>query len=201
MDRRHFVKNSAILGAGALLPLGAAAQAPYGTVHELTGRVMLNGRPLGRNSIIQPGQTVTTGSDGHIWFTVAGDSFFLRPNTELRLSPSVRDSIIQGLRLVTGALGATFRRGGPRSLVASTVTIGIRGTGVFVETNDETTYICTCFGAIELDAGGEPAAVRATHHAARRIGRDGRIVGAPMQNHTDEELSRLERLAGRPYPF
>ena len=88
MDRRHFVKNSAILGAGALLPLGAAAQAPYGTVHELTGRLMLNGRPLGRNSIIQPGQTVTTGSDGHIWFTVAGDSFFLRPNTELRLSPS-----------------------------------------------------------------------------------------------------------------
>ena len=201
MDRRHFSKNSAILAAGVLLPLGADAQTPYGTVHELAGRVLLNGRPLERNSVIQPGQTVTTGSDGRVWFTVAGDSFFLRPNTELRLSPSVRDSIVQGLRLVSGAFGATFRRGGPRSLVASTVTIGIRGTGVFVETNEETTYVCTCFGAIELDAGREPTAVRATHHAARRIARDGRIVEAPMLNHTDEEISRLERLAGRPYPF
>jgi hypothetical protein len=201
MNRRRFVKNSAILGAGALLPLAAAAQAPSGTVHELAGQVLLNGRPIARNSVIQPGQTITTGSDGRIWFTLAGDAFFLRPGSELRLSPSVRDSVIEALRLVTGALGATFRRGAHRSVIAQTVTIGIRGTGIYVETTDNSTYACTCFGATELDSNLDNASVRAQHHAARWIHRDRRVVEAGMENHTDEEISRLERLAGRPYPF
>ena len=34
---------------------------------------------------------------------------------------------------------------------------------------------------------------------ARRT--DPRILPGKMENHTDEEMSRLERLAGRPYPF
>jgi len=202
MNRRRFVRNSAVLGAGALLPLPAAAQAQWGTVHELGGRVLLNGRPMARNSAIQPGQTITTGSDGHVWFTLAGDAFFLRPGSELRLSPSVRDTVIEALRLVTGALGATFRRGAQRSVVAQTVTIGIRGTGIYVEATPEATYICTCFGATELDSTSDNATVRADHHAARWVRRDDRrLVEAGMENHTDEEMSRLERLAGRPYPF
>ncbi|HEX2199629.1 MAG TPA: hypothetical protein VHG88_13565 [Burkholderiales bacterium] len=201
MNRRRFVRYSAILGAGALLPLPAAAQAPFGAVHELSGQVLLNGRPMTRNSVIQPGQTVTTGGDGRVWFTVAGDAFFLRPGSELRLSPSVRESVVEALRLVTGALGATFRRGAQRSVIAQTVTIGIRGTGIYVETTDNSTYACTCFGATELDTNLDNASVRAQHHAARWVHRDRRIIEAAMENHTDEEMSRLERLAGRPYPF
>jgi hypothetical protein len=205
MDRRHFVKNSAVLGAGVLLPLPASAQVPMGTVHELAGRVLLNGRPMAMNSVVQPGQTITTGSDGRIWFTLAGDAFFLRPGSELRLAPSLRDNVVETLRLVTGALGATFRRGAQRSVVAQTVTIGIRGTGIYVETTDEATYTCACFGTVAVDvdaAAGNTETVRAQHHVARWVRRaDRRIVEAPMQNHTDEEISRLERLAGRPYPF
>jgi hypothetical protein len=206
MNRRCFVRTSGLLAAGALLPLPAAAQAPWGTVHELAGRVLLNGRPMARNSLIQPGQTVTTGSDGRIWFTLGGDAFFLRPGSELRLSPSVRDSVIEALRLVTGALGATFARGARRSVVAQTVTIGIRGTGIYVETTPEATYVCTCFGTTELTSGSaapaDAASVSAQYHAARWIRRgETRIAAGDMANHSDEELSRLERLAGRPYPF
>lgn len=206
MDRRGFVKNSALFGAGVLLPLRAAAQAQWGTVHELVGRVLLNGRPMTRNSAIQPGQTITTEGDGHIWFTLAGDAFFLRPGSELRVSPSVRDSVIEALRLVTGALGATFRRGAERSVLAQTVTIGIRGTGVYVQTAPDATYVCTCFGTTELSglSGADTTRVSATHHSGRMIQRgDTRIRDAEMSlmPHTDEEMSRLERLAGRPYPF
>jgi len=206
MDRRRFVKNSAVLGAGALLPLAGAAQAQFGTVHELAGQVLLNGRPMARNSVIQPGQTITTGSDGRIWFTLAGDAFFLRPGSELRLSPSVRDSVIEALRLITGALGATFRRGAQRSVATQTVTIGIRGTGIYVQTAQDATYVCTCFGTTELSAlsGADTARVSATHHSGRAIRRgDTSIRAAEMSlmPHTDEEMSRLERLAGRPYPF
>ena len=206
MNRRHFARSCAILGAGALLPLPAAAQAPWGTVHELAGRVLLNGRPMSRNSAIQPGQTVTTEGDGHIWFTLAGDAFFLRPGSELRLSPSVRDSVIEALRLVTGALGATFGRGAERSVLAQTVTIGIRGTGIYVQTAPDATYVCTCFGTTELSSlpAAQATRVSATHHSGRMIQPgDASIRDAEMSSmpHTDEEMSRLERLAGRPYPF
>lgn len=202
MDRRRFAKHSALLATGLLLPFAAGAQAPWGSVHELAGRVLLNGRPLARDSAIQPGQTITTGSDGHVWFTLGGDAFFLRPGSELRLSPSVRDALVQALRLVTGALGATFRRGAQRTVVADTVTIGIRGTGIYLHTTPDATYACTCFGATELSSAMDSVTVRAEHHAARWVRRaDRRIVDAPMENHTDEEISRLERLAGRPYPF
>lgn len=84
MNRRRFVKDSAIFAAGALLPLPAAAQAQWGAVHELSGEVLLNGRPMSRNSVIQAGQTISTGKDGRVWFTLAGDAFFLRPGSELR---------------------------------------------------------------------------------------------------------------------
>ena len=47
---------------------------------------------------------VAAGKDGHIWFTVNGDAYFLRPGSELRLRSTVNDSLIGALRLVTGAL-------------------------------------------------------------------------------------------------
>jgi hypothetical protein len=201
--RRRFLAFS-----GALLPLPALAQAAM--VHELSGQVLLNGLPIARNSVIQPGQTVTTGRDGQIWFTLGGDAYFLRPGSELRLRSGVTDSVVGALRLVTGALGATFRSGEQRRVVAQTVTIGIRGTGVYVETTDRETYACTCFGATEMISatGGtmmENVRVMAENHQARRIHRDPqmgtRIVQAPFERHTSEEIARLESLAGRPSPF
>lgn len=204
ITRRAFLALS-----GALLPLPAAAQA--GIVHELSGEVRLNGFPMARNSAVYAGQTITTGHDGRIWFTLAGDAFFLRPGSELRLrSSSVRGVLIDALRLVTGAMGATFGRGRPRSVITPTVTIGIRGTGVYVESSAAETYACNCFGATELasTASGtmmERVQVMAENHQARRIHRDAqtgmRIVRANFERHTNEEIIRLESLAGRPSPF
>jgi len=202
--RRKFLSDCTVLAAGALLPLPAAAQ--WGVVHELSGEVLLNGVPMARSAGIRAGQTVSTGRDGRVWFTVAGDAYFLRPGSELRLRPGgVRDTLIDALRLVTGALGATFGRGPARTVYAQTVTIGIRGTGIYVETTPQETYACTCFGSTELmsvSSGSmmEGVAVSAENHVARRISAD-RVVAAPFERHTSEEISRLERMAGRPNPF
>ena len=200
MERRHFIRNAAALGAGALLPVPAAAQrSPFAEIHELSGEVLLDGRRIARNAGIQAGQTLATGPDGRIWFTLAGDAYFLRPGSELRLRgfPG-RDTVVEVLRLITGALGATFARGPRRSVIAGTVTIGIRGTGVYVEAGAQEVYACTCFG--ETEAGGNPVSAR--NHAARRIRRsDLRLAEAPLEHHTSEEMARLESLAGRPSPF
>lgn len=208
MRRRQFVRDGLLVAAGALLPLPAAAQrAPqWAEIHELSGEVLLDGRPIGRNAAIQAGQRLVTGRDGRIWFTLAGDAYFLRPGSELRLRgfPG-RDTLIEALRLITGALGATFARGPRRSVVADTVTIGIRGTGVYVATGPGETYACTCFGTTQLysRASGsmmEGIAVSAENHVARRITGE-RIVPAGLEGHSNEEIARLESLAGRPDPF
>src|ERR1700682_1691037 len=128
ISRRHLLMA---LG-GALLPLPARAQSPLGVVRELSGEVHLNGFRMSCNSAIQAGQTITTGSDGQIWFTMGSDAgsdaFFLRPDSQLRLeSARPREALVDFLRLVSGALGATFQRGAQRRLVSSTSTIGIRG--------------------------------------------------------------------------
>jgi hypothetical protein len=204
ITRRQFLALT-----GVLLPLPAVAQA--GTVHEISGDVLLNGFPMARNSAVLPGHTVTTGATGRVWFTVGGDAFFLRPRSELRLrAEGTSNLLIDALRLVTGAMGATFGRGRPRSIITPTVTIGIRGTGVYVESDREETYACNCFGSIEMNsiqsgAMMERVQVMAENHQARRIHRDPqmgmRIVRAPFEHHTNEEIVRLEQLAGRPSPF
>ena len=78
-SRRQFLATCA-----ALLPLPAAAQAAWGVVHELVGDVTLNDFPLTRQSALQAGQTVRTGADGRVWFSIGADAYFLRPNSRLR---------------------------------------------------------------------------------------------------------------------
>lgn len=205
ISRRDF------LVAGALLPLPVSAQVPFGVVHELVGNVTLNDFPLTRQSAVQAGQTIRTGADGRVWFSIASDAYFLRPNSSLRLEASKpREPFVDFLRLVTGALGGTFARGMRRTLIAPTATIGIRGTGVYLEASPDVAYFCTCFGSTEIltAPGGsmmENVAVATENHQARVIHREAmsgmRIVRAGFEHHTNEEMARLESLVGRPNPF
>ena len=184
--------------SGALLPLAARAQPAGGIVHELSGEVTLNGFAMDVNSALAPGQTIATGADGRVWFSFGGDAFFLRPGGRVRLEASrPAEPLIDFLRLVGGALGATFARARRRSLVTATATIGIRGTGVYVESSRDETYACTCFGAVEIG----DVTVEAKRHEARRIARGGHVEPAPFERHTDGEMIRLEGLVGRPDPF
>ena len=197
--------------AGALLPLPAAAQAPFGVVRELTGSVTLNDFPLARNNALQAGQTIRTGADGRVWFSIGADAYFLRPNSTMRLDGSkAGEPLIDFLRLVTGALGATFARGMRRTLIAPTATIGIRGTGVYLEASPDVAYFCTCFGSTEIltaPSGNmmESVAVTTENHLARRIHREAmsgmRILHAGFERHTNDEMAKLESLVGRPNPF
>ena len=200
-SRRHFLATFA-----ALLPLPAAAQAPFGVVHELVGDVTLNEVTLTRQSALQAGQTIRTGADGRVWFSIGSDAYFLRPNSRLRLDASrPREPIIDFLRLVTGALGATFQRGMRRTLIAPTATIGIRGTGVYLEAAPDVAYFCTCFGSTEILAPSgsmlQNVAVTTENHQARMMMSGMRIVPAGFERHTNEEIARLESLVGRPNPF
>src|SRR5689334_6697164 len=104
-SRRRF------LGAmtSALLTAPVRAQKLFGVVHEVSGDVTVNNVRLRHLGVLEAGQTLRTGADGRIVFSLGGDAYFLRPNSELRLDAwRPRDAVVDVLRLATGALGATF---------------------------------------------------------------------------------------------
>lgn len=112
------------------------------------------------------------------------------------------------LRVLTGAVLTVFSSGRRRRIETKTATIGIRGTGVYVEVEPTRTYVCTCYGVAELVAADDPTVretVRTEHHDEPRYvmahGAPQMIMDAPVINHTDVELTMLEALVGRQPPF
>ncbi len=179
------------------------------SIFALGGEVKVNGRPAERSTRISANDTIEVGRGGQLIAAVGDTAFIVREHSTIRLS---------GTQLVITALQATGRLLavlGPRQpaerlkVQTVTATIGIRGTGFYVDAEPEKTYFCTCYGTSEIAAATDPKAterVTTRHHdAARWIlaqpeqGR--RIIPAPFINHTDEELMTIEALVGREVPF
>jgi hypothetical protein len=179
------------------------------SIHSLEGEVWVNGRRADENTRIRAGDTVRTGAGGEIVFAVGADAFLLRSASELQISGS--DFFVDSLRILTGRLLSVFARRKPDqqlSLRAATATIGIRGTGVYVESEPEQTYVCTCYGKAALASNTDPndreLITSKNHDQPRFIRRDpgdgGRIREAPVINHDNSELKLLEAIVGRDVP-
>ena len=131
-----------------------------------------------------------------------------RAGSRIELAGGAGDSVVSGLRVLTGALLSVFQRGRPKQIRTGTATIGIRGTGIYIEVQKNRTYACLCYGEAELvpvDEPKEAEVVRTTHHDQPRYiypkGMPRMIELAPVVNHTDAELILLESLVGRKVPF
>jgi len=170
-------------------------------VYRLRGDVRINGQTAQQGQEIRAGDTVTTGPGAELVFVIGRDAYLVRERSSLSFGADA-------LRLVTGAVLSVFGKGTPRRIETPTATIGIRGTGVYVESEPSRTYVCTCYGEADLAARGDPAAretVRTRHHEAPRYimagGAPQMLMQAPVINHTDAELILLESLVGRRPPF
>ena len=180
------------------------------SVFRLIGDVEINGRPADRETLIGPEDHIRTGAGAELVAVVGSDAFILRENTELNLS--LGDRAVQGLRLLTGALLTVFaERGDDSEVQVETVVahIGVRGTGLYAESHPTRSYVCNCYGAIELAASDDRRhreSIVSRHHDAPRWvlaePKNGqRIIPAPFINHSDMELILLEALVGRRVPF
>jgi hypothetical protein len=197
----------AILGGGLSLSaaLRAAAQsaAPDG-MHQIEGDVRINGQPARRDMQVRAGDTVQTGAAALAVFSVGQDAFLVRANT--RVAFAGQDLALDTVRLLTGRLLSVFGKGGPRKLTTSSATIGIRGTGAYMEAERLRTYFCLCYGTADIATARGDARdsyTTAHHESPRYIYNDGRrrpIVMANVANHTDDELIMLEALVGRKPP-
>ena len=129
--------------------------------------------------------------------------------TEIVVETAPDNAIVTGLKLLTGKLLSVFPSGRPVKMTTRVASIGIRGTGVYMESDPEQTYFCTCYGVADIGAINDPTSketVAAQHHdrplyilGNEPAGKN--IRNAPFINHTDQELMLIETLVGRTPPF
>jgi hypothetical protein len=206
---------------------------PGQNFYRVEGAVKVNGETADPGTRVNADDTVETGPDSSAIFAVGQDAFLLRADSKLELSgrdkfrqrlasrqqaegaqPAAAETspqdpqLVKSLRLVTGGVLTVFGRTG-HEVSTPNASIGIRGTGVYFESEPDLSYICTCYGITEIASAVDPGSfenIRSRHHDAPRYvlrdAADGQhIVPAPMKNHSDLELMLLEELVGRAPPF
>jgi hypothetical protein len=203
------------LGAGGILGLVRDALAA-GNLPATPGFRRLKG-PVGvdntRASIglnIKMGQTVMTGEGGEAVYIIGPDAFLQREKTKITFEDNAG---VQVMRVITGKVLSVFGRSRDKAaarnlqLVTPTATIGIRGTGCYIEAEEASTYFCLCYGEAEVTPKGDPKqkeTIKTQHHDHPiTIGAAGSKMMAPAAviNHTDAELILLENAVGRWPPF
>jgi hypothetical protein len=179
------------------------------SIHNIEGKVLVNGQLADINTRIQSGDNVETRAKSEIIFVVGSDSFSLRENSQMDIEGS--GFLVSSLRLISGGLLSVFgerKTGDALVMKSATATIGIRGTGVYLEAEPDLTYLCTCYGQVSLSSNQDPnesQILTATHHdvpkyISRKPGGKSHIREAPVKNHGDDELKLLETIVGRELP-
>ena len=202
-----------VLAAGAawtLLPAlhALAAGRVEKGVYRVRGDVRVNGEPAREGMDLRAGDVIVTGPRAELLFVSGRDAYLVREAARVELSGQAGQLLVTGLRVVTGAVLAVFAPGAPKEIRTPTATVGIRGTGVYVEAESARSYVCTCYGTADLAATADPQRFRETvttrqHDEPRWIYASGGtlLARAPVINHTDDELRMLEGLVGRSPPF
>ncbi len=204
MKRRTVIKTLAVAAmAGTGTGFAEGAKPGGQGIFRAKGSVFVNGKPAREGTPVNPGDTVTTGQASEAVFVVGQDAYRQRGNSRVAL---LSDTLRGGLRVISGGLLAVFSKGG-RQIETPTATIGIRGTGCYIEASAEKVYFCLCYGTASVVPAAAPqqAETITTQHHDHPIYilADGNrsMVPAGVTNHSDAELVELESLVGRRPPF
>ena len=194
--------SAGLLGAGVSVAQTARFAQGF---RRVEGKIQVNGLPVQVGTRVRAGGVVTTGADGLGTLVIGDDAFLIRENAETRF-PGVAAGV-RVFTVIAGMMLSVFGPG-PKRLDTPFATIGIRGSGAFIDSRADLTYACICYGYAELQSTEAPQAretVQTVHHESPRFihgaGAARVIEPAPVLDHTDEELILLESLVGRVPPF
>lgn len=209
--RRAWLKRIAaggtLAGGGIVALIGRAlANGDLGGrqgVVQLEGTATVNGRPAKVGTAVEVGQRVATGPGSHAVIVLGKDAFLLRDDTSIETRGA--SGVLSELLVSTGKILSVFSRK-PLSIRAAYATIGIRGTGCYIEVAPAEVYFCLCYGeAVVQGPGMADKLVKTTHHEMPLLLHEDRAAmqadKAKFRNHTDVELVMLESLVGREPPF
>ncbi|HEY5763152.1 MAG TPA: hypothetical protein VIS73_08085 [Rhodocyclaceae bacterium] len=189
---------------GAVQRLLAAGLEPVAPgVHRVKGAARINGRPAEPGMPVGPGDTVDTDAGAEIIYVIGKDAYLQREKSSVSFAG---EAAVDALRVITGKLLSVFGKGEKR-ITTPTATIGVRGTGCYIEAETASTYFCLCYGEVEVMPTATPNAVHryrtSYHDKPYEIGDTVQAAMKPAHviNHTDVELTLLESLCGRRPPF
>jgi hypothetical protein len=193
-------------------PLGARpAPLPKGkSIYRIEGQVLVNGQPAAPDTQIVASSTIETGKNSEAIYVVGESAYLQRSESQVTVETKEDDGVIvTGIRMLTGRILSVFPSGKPVRMTTKNASIGIRGTGVYMESDLEQTYFCTCYGTADIASAEDPTSretVVSRQHdrplyilTGQQAGENIRL--APFINHTDQELMLIEALVGRTPPF
>ncbi len=180
-------------------------------VHTVEGDVRINGTPAVKGDLVKRGDVVTTGPDAIAIFVIDKSVYLVRGDSRVDLAgdeaEGYKEDIKTIIRMLRGRMLTVFGRG-RRRIETVTGVIGIRGTGIYIESGPTRDYVCTCYGKATIQVADDPSIaeeVATRYHESPRYlypaGAAQRIVKAPVVNHTDAELILLESIVWRKPPF
>jgi hypothetical protein len=209
--RREWMRRVAASGAWGVAGVSgwianALAKGDLGAVqgvNRLDGTASVGGKAARVGTPVPLGERVATGANSTAVVVVGDDAFLLRANTVIEARGS--RGVLSDLLISSGRVLSVFSRK-PVQIKAAHATIGIRGTGAYLEIDPGSVYFCLCYGeALVQGAGMDPKAVKTTHHEQPLLLQEAsgamRMEPGPFRNHSDAELVMLEALVGREPPF
>jgi hypothetical protein len=171
-------------------------------IHHLEGNAKVNGRDAAVGTPVALGDRIATGPRSKAVVVLGGDAFLLRADTAIEVRGT--SGVLSELTVATGKVLSVFAKK-PVAIKAASASIGIRGTGAYIEMDPDSVYFCLCYGEAQVEGpGGVSQAVKTSHHEMPLFLRHGasmRIEPAGFRDHKDEELVMLEALVGREPPF
>lgn len=177
-------------------------------VNTLQGTAMVNDSAAKVGTPVKAGDRVATGKASQAVVVIDGDAFLLRENTNIEFKQS--SGALETVQIVTGRILSVFAKRRDTSRLQAKIptgTIGIRGTGMYLEVEEKRTYFCLCYGEAAIEGQGmeKPFLVETKHHESPLWLYDNggimKVEPGPFLNHSDEELIMLEALVGREPPF
>jgi len=187
------------------------AKIPSGqSIFRISGDVRVNDKPADLKTPIRSGDSIQTGKDAEVVYVVGESSFIQRGGSFITVQAEQAETLfVASMRIVTGALLSVFPSRRPVRITTQTATIGIRGTGLYLESDPAQTYFCLCYGLSEVSATNDKESnqtIASKHHdqplyvlSGEKPGEN--IRNAPFKNHTDQELMLIETLVGRTPPI
>ncbi len=172
-------------------------------LQRITGDVRVNGQMAREGMPILPGDTISTGKNSEAIYVIGKDAYLQRDQSVVSISG---DILKGGLRILTGKLMSVFGKGN-KQIETGTATIGIRGTGCYIEAAENKVYFCLCYGKADVVSINDPShseTIESTYHdhpVYLHASGEKMMVPADIINHTDAELTLLESLVGRVPPF
>jgi hypothetical protein len=186
-------------------------------IQSIQGTVTVNGVIAKVGTIVKVGDRISTsvnkGSSAVV--VIGNDAYMLREDTTIIFQASKKNTaagaaeVLESLLIASGKVLSVFGKRSPSQPVmlrAQSATIGIRGTGCYVEVYERRTYFCLCYGEATIDSAGMSTQnIRTAHHEQPmwldETSGTMRMEKADFGNHADAELILLEKLTGREPPF